>query len=137
MDLRAGTKGALGRYRTATAVPSVNKTEIETDSQLDSSVNESTQPKSIQTESLVEVQSQEKYPIILSFDVGVIHLAYCLMTKKEYMKPDGTKKLDWRILDWNNIDVTNRDEQKCHCGAKAKLSNMVDGIMKYLLSKEA
>lgn len=70
-------------------------------------------------------------PIILSFDVGVIHLAYCLMTKKEFIKSDGTKKLDWHILDWNNIDLTNRDEQKCHCGAKAKLSNMVSGSLKY------
>lgn len=70
-------------------------------------------------------------PIILSFDVGVIHLAYCLMTKKEFIGLDGTKKIDWEILDWNNIDLTNRDEQKCHCGAKAKLTNLVDGALKY------
>ncbi len=76
-------------------------------------------------------ETEKKYPIILSFDVGVIHLAYCLMTKKEFINQDGTKKLNWCILDWNNIDLTNRDEQKCHCGAKAKLSNIVDGIMKY------
>lgn len=73
----------------------------------------------------------EKFPIILSFDVGVIHLAYCLMTKKEFIKPDGSKKIDWDILDWNNIDLTNRSEQNCHCGAKAKLSNTVDNIIKY------
>jgi hypothetical protein len=76
-------------------------------------------------------ESSKKYPIILSFDVGVIHLGYCLMTKKEFTKSDGTKRLDWHILDWNNIDLTNRDEQKCHCGAKAKLSNMIGGVMKY------
>ncbi len=70
-------------------------------------------------------------PVILSFDVGVIHLSYCLLTKKEFVKPDGTKKLDWHIIDWNNIDLTNRDEQKCHCGAKAKLSNTVNGETKY------
>jgi hypothetical protein len=80
---------------------------------------------------IIKEQNQEKYPIILSFDVGVIHLAYCLMTKKEFTKSDGTKRLDWYILDWNNIDLTNRDEQKCHCGAKAKLSNMVGGVLKY------
>ncbi|CAB4711586.1 unannotated protein [freshwater metagenome] len=32
VDLSAGTSGALGRYRTATAVPKVNKTAIETKS---------------------------------------------------------------------------------------------------------
>ena len=73
----------------------------------------------------------EKYPVILSFDVGVIHLAYCLITKKEFTKSDGTTRLDWHILDWNNIDLTNRDEQKCHCGAKPKLSNMIGGDLKY------
>jgi hypothetical protein len=71
------------------------------------------------------------YPVILSFDVGVIHLAYCLMTKKEFIKSDGTKSIDWHILDWNNIDLTNRDEQKCHCGAKANLSNTFNNITKY------
>ena len=72
-----------------------------------------------------------KYPVILSFDVGVIHLSYCLLTKKQFTNKDGTTQLNWHIIDWNNIDLTNRDEQKCHCGAKAKLSNMVNGEMKY------
>jgi hypothetical protein len=76
-------------------------------------------------------QESKKFPIILSFDVGVIHLSYCLLTKKEFIKPDGTNKIDWYIIDWNNIDLTNRDEQKCHCGAKAKLSNTVNGETKY------
>lgn len=71
------------------------------------------------------------YPIILSFDVGVIHLAYCLLTKKEFIKPDGSTYIDWFIIDWNNIDLTNREEQKCYCGAKASLTNMVGGISKY------
>ena len=43
--------------------------------------------------------------IILSFDVGIIHLAYCLFTKDETGK--------WKILEWNNIDLTDRDEIKC------------------------
>lgn len=84
-----------------------------------------------ENETICDTKSFDKYPIILSFDVGIIHLAYCLMTKKEFTKSDGTKKIDWYILDWNNIDLTNRDEQKCHCGAKAKLSNTVDNILKY------
>jgi hypothetical protein len=76
-------------------------------------------------------EESNKFPIILSFDVGVIHLSYCLLTKKELFKSDGTKKIDWYIIDWNNIDLTNRDEQKCHCGAKAKLSNTVNNETKY------
>jgi hypothetical protein len=73
----------------------------------------------------------QKFPIILSFDVGVIHLSYCLLTKKELINNDGSKKIDWEILDWNNIDLTNRDEMKCHCGAKASLSNIVNNEIKY------
>lgn len=75
--------------------------------------------------------SEENYPVILSFDVGVIHLSYCLLTQKTFTKPDGTKYLDWYIIDWNNIDLTNRDEQKCSCGAKASLTQTVNGECKY------
>jgi hypothetical protein len=60
--------------------------------------------------------------IVLSFDVGVIHLAYCLITKKDDK---------WDIIDWGNIDLTHRDEQKCYCGANAKLYNTEEGIIKY------
>jgi len=67
-----------------------------------------------------------KYPLILSFDVGVIHLSYCLLTKKVI-----NGKLDWHIVAWNNIDLTNRDEMKCSCGKKASLSNIVEGVIKY------
>jgi hypothetical protein len=77
------------------------------------------------------IDENKTHPIILSFDVGVIHLAYCLMTKKVFVDLNGNKKVDWFILDWNNIDLTNRDEQKCECGAKAKLSNVVNGVTKY------
>jgi hypothetical protein len=48
--------------------------------------------------------------IILSFDIGIIHLAYCLFTKKDN---------NWVILEWNNIDLTDREQTKCHCGLKA------------------
>ena len=37
--------------------------------------------------------------IILSFDVGIVHLAYCLFTKENG---------NWKILEWGNIDLTNR-----------------------------
>jgi hypothetical protein len=42
--------------------------------------------------------SEEKFPIVLSFDVGVIHLSYCLLTQKKYIKPNGTAYIDWEIL---------------------------------------
>lgn len=77
----------------------------------------------------------EKYPLILSFDVGIIHLSYCLLTKKEFIKPDGTKYYNWFIVDWNNIDMTNRDEQKCECGLKASLTTTTNGIIKYFCKK--
>jgi hypothetical protein len=60
--------------------------------------------------------------IILSFDVGVVHLAYCLLTKKEEK---------WEIIEWNNIDLTNRENQKCHCGNKASLFNTINSELKY------
>jgi hypothetical protein len=49
-------------------------------------------------------------PVILSFDVGIVHLAYCLFTKENDK---------WKIIDWNNIDLTDREFTKCHCGLKA------------------
>ena len=79
--------------------------------------------------------SSYNFPVILSFDVGVIHLAYCLLTKKEYKKEDGTSYFDWVILDWNNIDLTNRDTMNCHCGAKASLSNIINDEIKYYCKK--
>jgi hypothetical protein len=48
--------------------------------------------------------------IILSFDVGIVHLAYCLFTKENG---------NWKILEWGNIDLTNREDTKCDCGLKA------------------
>jgi hypothetical protein len=72
----------------------------------------------------------KKYPVILSFDVGVIHLSYCLLTQTEYVQQNDTI-INWCILDWNNIDLTNRSEQKCNCGAKASLTNTVNNEIKY------
>ena len=63
---------------------------------------------------------------ILSFDVGIVHLAYCFFTKKEYKEKDlsGNEKsvYKWEILDWSIIDLTDRDELKCSvCGKFATL----------------
>lgn len=52
--------------------------------------------------------------IILSFDVGIIHLAYCLFTKENN---------NWKILEWGNIDLTDRDYTKCYCGLKASFTH--------------
>lgn len=68
-------------------------------------------------------------PVILSWDVGLVHLSYCLLTQKPVL--NSPTKLNWHIIDWNNIDLTNRVEQKCHCGAKASLTNMVGGQLRY------
>jgi len=51
--------------------------------------------------------------LILSFDVGIINLAYCLFTKED-------NKL--KILDWDIINLTNRESTKCFCGLKASFS---------------
>lgn len=75
--------------------------------------------------------------IILSFDVGVIHLSYCMMTKKLFTKADGTTYMDWHIIDWNNIDLTDRDEMKCSCGRKASLINTINGVTNYYCKPHA
>lgn len=63
---------------------------------------------------------------ILSFDVGIIHLAYCFFTKKEYKEIDvsGNEKnvYKWDVIDWSIIDLTDRDELKCSvCNKNATL----------------
>lgn len=42
---------------------------------------------------------------ILSWDVGIIHLAYCLMEVKDN---------EVKILDWNNLNLLEQEEHKCH-----------------------
>lgn len=49
--------------------------------------------------------------IILSWDIGIIHLAYCLLTYTD----------KWEILDWDNIDLSDNSKRMCVCGAKPKL----------------
>lgn len=47
---------------------------------------------------------------VLSWDVGIINLSYCLI---EY---DNT--MNWKILDWDIINLTDREIMKCYdCGA--------------------
>ena len=42
---------------------------------------------------------------VLSWDVGIINLAYCLI--------DFKSEKDWKIIDWNIINLTDRDKIKC------------------------
>jgi hypothetical protein len=52
---------------------------------------------------------------LLSWDVGIINLSYCLI---EYDKSDKSIPT-WEIIDWDIINLTNRHEMKCYdCGAK-------------------
>ena len=68
--------------------------------------------------------------IILSFDVGLINLSYCILTKKIFN--DNSKIEDWDILEWNIIDLTNRsNEICCICSKKASLNNIINNITKY------
>ena len=56
--------------------------------------------------------------LVLSFDVGVIHLAYCLL------KRTSVNNINiWQIIEWDNIDLTDRSLQKCHCGKNASFTH--------------
>jgi hypothetical protein len=59
---------------------------------------------------------------ILSFDVGVVHLAYCLVEKTS---------VGYKIIEWNNIDLTDRMQTNCHCGKKASLTHTLENETKY------
>jgi hypothetical protein len=65
-------------------------------------------------EEIEPIQNISTNPVILSFDVGIIHLAYCLFTKENN---------NWKIIDWNNIDLSNREFTKCYCGLKASFTH--------------
>ena len=72
--------------------------------------------------------------IILSFDVGLINLSYCILTKKKFN--DDIEK--WEIIEWNMIDLTNRsNEICCVCNNKACLSNIIDNTTKYYCKTHA
>jgi hypothetical protein len=81
---------------------------------------------------------------ILSFDVGIVHLAYCFFTKKEYKEKDLSSNeksvYKWEILDWSIIDLTDRDELKCSvCGKIATLqqSELKESGLKYFCKTHA
>jgi len=60
---------------------------------------------------------------ILSFDVGIVHLAYCFFTKNNDK---------WEILDWAIIDLTDREELKCSvCKKHASLQQTYGGLKYY------
>lgn len=63
---------------------------------------------------------------VLSWDVGIINLAFCLIDFDIE-----TKK--WNILDWDIINLTNRESMKCFdCGANPSLfQEILDNPIKY------
>lgn len=62
---------------------------------------------------------------LLSWDVGIINLSYCLI---EYNKKSETSGLSWKIIDWDIINLTNRDKMKCfQCGVNPSFIQQVDG----------
>ena len=70
---------------------------------------------------------------ILSFDIGLINLSYCILTKKNF-----NQDTNWEILEWTNIDLTNRsNEICCVCNKKACLSNIIDNITNYYCKTHA
>jgi hypothetical protein len=64
---------------------------------------------------------------VLSWDVGIINLAYCMI---EY------KNNDWKILDWGIINLTNREKMKCSvCGKNASCYNDISDNIVYFCKK--
>ena len=61
---------------------------------------------------------------ILSWDVGIINLAFCLIDYNQE-----TKK--WTIADWNIINLTNRHLIKCHCGKNPSFYQNINDKKKY------
>ena len=50
--------------------------------------------------------------IIISWDVGIIHLAYCVL---QYLHDEKTNKTSVRILDWDEINLVEDDRIKLVC----------------------
>lgn len=62
--------------------------------------------------------------LILSFDVGIIHLSYCLLQK------DNNNQ--WEILEWNNINLSLNNNFLCNeCNNKAHYTNNINNIQNY------
>ena len=63
---------------------------------------------------------------ILSWDVGILNLAYCLI--------EFNNETDWKIIDWDLINLTNREKIKCfECGKNPSLYQEIynSGIKTY------
>ena len=60
---------------------------------------------------LIYMSQVGKMRTVLSFDVGIINLAYCLIDYNKQTK-------EFKILDWDIINLTDRDKMKCtECNA--------------------
>ena len=56
--------------------------------------------------------------IIISWDVGIIHLAYCVL---EYLVDDSKNNSSVNILDWDEINLIEDDRIKMECCGKLKI----------------
>ena len=75
----------------------------------------------------INITAYNDYMIILSIDVGINNLAYCLLKK--------TKKTD--ILDWNIIDLANDNIETCKdCSKKANYTNKQYSVCKIIICNE-
>lgn len=64
---------------------------------------------------------------VLSWDVGILNLAYCLI---EYGEDD------WKIKEWGIINLTNREEMKCsNCGKNASCYTEINNNIVYYCKK--
>ena len=60
---------------------------------------------------------------ILSWDVGIINLSYCILNCNEKA---------WNIEDWGNINLTNRESFKCiNCKKNASYYTDISNINYY------
>ena len=64
--------------------------------------------------------------IILSFDVGIVNLSYCLVTKNNN---------NWCILEWGIINITEKPKYLCSCGKVALYNNIVNNKIIYYCKK--
>lgn len=64
---------------------------------------------------------------VLSWDVGIINLAYCLIDYQDDK---------WNIIDWGIINLTNRESLKCsNCGKNASCYNDINNNIIYYCKK--
>ena len=61
--------------------------------------------------------------IIISWDVGIIHLAYCIL---EYLFNEVTKKISITILDWDVLNLVENERIKLQCCGKLKAKKGIE-----------